>query len=181
MGPSWRTIPPVLYDWIFILLGLAIMLFLVRRRRHDAVLSSGFFSLFLLLTAADVVVLLANEIFMGLPNTGLFTEAFFDCVACVAVNQALTHYCYVLQPFAQLAMAVNRFTCFHYEGLHRRLWSGKWFRGVVVILLAAPLPLNAYLLPQPAGYRRHDVDGGFYIPRYADQSSIVVRERPEIM
>ncbi|KAH7722490.1 SRV-1 protein [Aphelenchoides avenae] len=125
-------------DAIFLALHISVIVFLLRARGRDPVLRNGFYDIFILVSIADCVLLTATTIFYRVPNMGVATNFFTEtCTVCPWLINHLQNYLVVVQAIGHTLIALNRFSCFHFEMLHEKLWKAWRIRvmlGLTVLL-----------------------------------------------
>ncbi|KAH7696796.1 hypothetical protein AAVH_36127, partial [Aphelenchoides avenae] len=151
---SARTIVLLSLDVPFTLLHLSVVVFILAARRHDWMIRSGFYTIFVVTAIADIVHQLETTIWQQLPVMwwdvfGFLIQADSKAAPTFMTSFINTSLSFVIlvQGLCHTTMAFNRFTCFYFEELHNWLWNGWRLAAVICSILLLSVAGTAYFIP----------------------------------
>ncbi|KAI1706109.1 srg family chemoreceptor domain-containing protein [Ditylenchus destructor] len=135
------------------------IVFLCVRRRKDERLRNAFFTLFLVVSIVDCVCIINMMVSNQLINMGIFTDFILNCKLWPKITIEIDDFCRGVEINGHAIIALNRFSCFYTESLHKRIWKGSFLKAWIALLLIFPLLIVSYKMPWEVVYIV--VDGGY--------------------
>ncbi|KAI1706108.1 serpentine type 7TM GPCR chemoreceptor srv domain-containing protein [Ditylenchus destructor] len=128
------------------------IVFLCVRRRKDERLRNAFFTLFLVISIVDCVCIINMMVSNQLINMGIFTDFILNCKLWPKITIEIDDFCRAVQMNGHTIIALNRFSCFYTDTLHKRIWKELLQKVWITVLFTTPLLIALYKIPWEVVY-----------------------------